>query len=520
MQYNNMLQQSAKERYETLKQHREHFLDRGQECSELTIPSLLPPDGFHSSTDLSNPFQSVGARGVNNLASKLLLLLLPPNSPFFRLSIAGDAKKDLDQQKEIKSEVEKSLATIEREVSSKIEQLDLRVSVFEALKHLIVAGNVLTYLPKKGTMRVFPLTNFVCKRDASGNIIEIVIEETIHPTYLDGDTLDRISQFEDYKPDEECDLYTHIYKLNDKEFYTCQEVKGIKIESSQGTYPIDSLPYQALRMVRVDNEDYGRGYVEEFLGDLKSLEGLSQALVESAAASSKVVFMVRPNSVTRKKDLANTRNGDIITGSADDVAVLQAQKQYDLQVVERSIAKLEERLSYAFLLNTAIQRDAERVTAQEIRYMAQQLETAMGGIYSLLSQEFQLPLVTILMKRMSQANEIPSLPKNSVKPTIITGVEALGRGNDLQKLREFVAEIANLAQVNPAIVQSINTQDLIKRIATGLGIDTEGLVKSDEELAQEQAAQEDAMQNQQMMQLAEKAVAPAVQGAMKQQQEG
>ena len=515
-----MLQQSAKERYETLKQHREHFLDRGQECSELTIPSLLPPDGFHSSTDLYNPFQSVGARGVNNLASKLLLLLLPPNSPFFRLSVSGNAKRDLDQQKEIKSEVEKSLATIEREVSSKIEQLALRVSVFEALKHLIVAGNVLTYLPKKGTMRVFPLTNFVCKRDASGNIVEIVIEETIHPTYLDGDTLERISQFEDYKPDEECELYTHIYKLNDKEFYTCQEVKGVKIESSQGTYPIDSLPYQALRMVRVDNEDYGRGYVEEFLGDLKSLEGLSQSLVESAAASSKVVFMVRPNSITRKKDLANTRNGDIITGSADDVAVLQAQKQYDLQVVERSIAKLEERLSYAFLLNTAIQRDAERVTAQEIRYMAQQLETAMGGIYSLLSQEFQLPLVTILMKRMSQANEIPSLPKNSVKPTIITGVEALGRGNDLQKLREFVAEIANLAQVNPAVVQSLNTQDLIKRIATGLGIDTEGLVKSDEELAQEQAAQEDAMQNQQMMQMAEKAIAPAVQGAMKQSQEG
>jgi hypothetical protein len=96
------------------------------------------------------------------------------------------------------------------------------------------------------------------------------------------------------------------------------------------------------------------------------------------------------------------------------------------------------------------------------------------------------------MKRMSQANEIPSLPKNSVKPTIITGVEALGRGNDLQKLREFVAEIANLAQVNPAVVQSLNAQDLIKRIATGLGIDTEGLVKSEEELAQEQAEQEEA----------------------------
>ena len=245
---------------------------------------------------------------------------------------------------------------------------------------------------------------------------------------------------------------------------------------------------------------------------------MSQALVESAAASSKVVFMVRPNSVTRKKDLANTRNGDIITGTQDDVSVLQAQKQYDLQVVERSIGKLEERMSYAFLLHTAIQRDAERVTAQEIRYMAEQLETSMGGIYSLLSQEFQLPLVKILMKRMSQAKEIPTLPKDSVRPTIITGIEALGRGNDLQKLREFVAEIGNLAQVNPQIAQSLNTDDLVKRIATGLGIDTEGLIKSSEELQQEQEDMQEQMQNQQMMQMVEKGVAPAVSGMMKQQQ--
>ena len=88
--------------------------------------------------------------------------------------------------------------------------------------------------------------------------------------------------------------------------------------------------------------------------------------------------------------------------------------------------------------------------------MAEQLETSMGGIYSLLSLEFQLPLVKILMKRMSQNKEIPSLPKGSVKPTIITGIEALGRGNDLQKLREFIAEFVQLAQVNPQVMQTLN----------------------------------------------------------------
>ena len=127
--------------------------------------------------------------------------------------------------------------------------------------------------------------------------------------------------------------------------------------------------------------------------------------------------------------------------------------------------------------------------------------------------------MTILMKRMSQANEIPSLPKNSVRPTIITGIEALGRGNDLQKLREFVAEVANLAQVNPQIVQSLNTQDLIKRIATGLGIDTEGLMKTEEELMAEEEAMMSQMQNQQIMGMAEKAVSPIASGIMKQQEE-
>ena len=415
----------------------------------------------------------------------------------------------MEQQPDIKTQVEKSLSDIEREVSNKIEELALRTSVFEALKHLIVGGNVLTYLPKDDTMRVYPLSQFVCRRDPQGTLIEIVIKESIAHTALDEDIKEQMKINGDYKDDENCDIYTHIYKLDTKKFYVCQEVKGIKIPSTIGTIMADAMPYQALRMVRIDSENYGRSFVEEFIGDLKSLEGLSQSLVESAAASSKVVFMVKPNAVTRKRDLANTRNGDIITGSEGDVAVLQANKQYDLQVVQQSIQKLEERMSYAFLLHTAIQRDAERVTAQEIRYMAEQLETSMGGVYSLLSQELQLPLVRVLMKRMSQTKEIPSLPKGSIKPTIITGIEALGRGNDLQKLREFVAEIGQLAQINPQVVQALNPNDLLTRLATGLGIDTEGLIKSPQQL---QAEQEAAMQQQQMQQVMDTAqdVAPQI----------
>ena len=52
------------------------------------------------------------------------------------------------------------------------------------------------------------------------------------------------------------------------------------IPKSQGSFPIDKSPYIPLRFNRVDGEDYGRGYVEEYYGDLKSLEGLTRAIVE------------------------------------------------------------------------------------------------------------------------------------------------------------------------------------------------------------------------------------------------
>ena len=48
---------SASGRYEKLVTERELYLDRARECAELTIPSLLPYEGFTYSNDLYQPYQ-------------------------------------------------------------------------------------------------------------------------------------------------------------------------------------------------------------------------------------------------------------------------------------------------------------------------------------------------------------------------------------------------------------------------------------------------------------------------------
>ena len=146
---------SAAKRYAQCETSRDMFLQRGRDAAELTIPMLLPPEGHSSSTIYQTPYQGVGARGVNNLASKLLLSLLPPNSPFFRLTIDDF---DVAQMAEgARGAVEEALARIERAAMQEIEANAMRVPVFEALKQLIVTGNALLYMPKEGGMKIFRL---------------------------------------------------------------------------------------------------------------------------------------------------------------------------------------------------------------------------------------------------------------------------------------------------------------------------------------------------------------------------
>ena len=502
--------------YKTLEQDRMPFLMRAIDAARYTIPTLVPPLGHSKATKFYTPYQSVGARGVNNLASKLLLALLPPNTPCFRLDVDENVLAKLGMMPEQKASVDSKLAKMERSVQRKIETEAIRVSVFEALKHTVVAGNALLYLPQAGGMKVFHLSNYVLQRDPMGKLLDMVVRETVSTAVL----TDEVKALLGTKPEDKAadsktdaptgtavnaesrtdniELFTHV-AWDDNKWRVYQEVKGMVIPSTKGTYPADKSPWIPIRMQKVDGESYGRGYVEEYIGDIKSLEGLSQAIVEGAAAAAKILFLVNPNGTTEMADLAETESGGFCEGTAADVSVLQLEKYNDFRVTLEAAAKIEERLSAAFMLNSSVQRTGERVTAEEIRFMAQELESSLGGVYSILSQELQLPLIVRLMFRMQRAKELPVLPKGIVKPVIVTGLEALGRGNDLNKLDTFMSAVMQI----PEAVSRVNWGDYMTRRATALCIDTEGLIKTDVQVQQEQ-------QQAQMMQMAQQGLAPAI----------
>lgn len=492
---------NAKKRYDELSSDRTQFLDEAQQASELTLPYLIRghEEYYSGMKQLKTPWQSVGAKGVVTLASKLMLALLPPQTSFFKLQL-DDSELGQDFTPEIRSELDLSFAKVERTILESIAASDDRVAVHQALQHLVVSGNALIFMGREG-LKVYPLNRFVVERDGNGNVLEIVTKERIAKKLIE-DELPSDLKVESVVDEstmgkEECDVYTHVKRENNRVVWH-QEVYGHILPKSVSKAPVDANPWLPLRFNVVDGEAYGRGRVGQFIGDLKSLEALSQALVEGSAAAAKVVFVVSPSSTTKPATLANAGNGAIVAGRPDDIGVIQVGKTADFKTAFDMTQIYERRLAEAFLVLNP--RNAERVTAEEVRMTQLELEQQLGGLFSLLTTEFLVPYLNRKLSVAQKTGDIPRIPKGIVKPTIVAGINSLGRGQDAVSLAQFLQTIAQTMGPE-AIAQYINPTEVVKRLAAAQGIDVLNLVKSVQEIQGEQQAaqqmQQQAMQAEQ-----------------------
>jgi hypothetical protein len=426
----------AKSRYDHLSSYRTNFLQTAVECSELTIPYLIQRDEFRvTHQSLKQPWQSVGSKAVVTLAAKLMLALLPPQTTFFKLQIRDD-KLGTELPAEIRSELDLSFAKIERMVMDSIAASSDRVVVHQAIKHLVVGGNALIYMGKEG-LKHYPLNRYVVERDGNGNVIEIVTKELINKKLLPKELVEKDNQVNDrnYAHEDDVEVYTHV-RLDNNRWLWHQEAYGKRVPGTEGKAPKDANPWLVLRFNSVDGENYGRGRVEEFLGDLKSLDALSQALVEGSAAAAKVVFVVSPSSTTKPATIAQAGNGAIVQGRPEDIGVIQVGKTADFSTAANLAATLERRVSEAFLILSV--RQSERTTAEEVRLTQLELEQSLGGLFSLLTVEFLIPYLNRKLLVLQRSGELPRIPKDLVNPTIVAGINALGRGQDRESLTAFI----------------------------------------------------------------------------------
>ena len=490
---------STKSDFTKLDSARSSHLERCRLCAEVTIPSTLPPDDFNSDDPLKSPFQSLGARGVNNLASKLLLTLMPPNEPIVKLQLPEDITEEIKNAsggQAKNSDIATELRIIEDGIIRYIEAQNHRTTFYRALKQLVVTGNTLLEFGKDGHLKAHKLSKYVLERSPSGFVHRIILREMVHEKEataimgkdIEGNDKGLVEVFTDCQ-----------YDFQTERWEVKQELGEDIVPDSEGSYKKQDLPYMAVVWLRDDEEVYGRGHVEQYLGDLLMYDKLSKAICEGSALASKFIFLLRRGSTIKLKDLKDANNGDVIHGDADDISCVGIEKDRDFGIALQKADRLEQELAKDYLMHTSIQRNAERVTAEEVRYMAQELEDGLGGIYSMLTTDLQLPYIRLIMSRMGI--KLPS----GIEPIIVTGFEALGRNHEIQKLTTTF-QLLNGFLGEDVVRTWTNPEEVIKRVSNATRVDTTDLFKDQATVQQETEQQQQmAMVQQAVPQIAEMA---------------
>lgn len=503
-------------RYHFLSGFRSAPLERAYQCAELTIPSVLPRAGTAESSDLPLPYQSLGARGSQNVASQIMLANLSPTRPVMRLDVDPAA---LAPGEEVSTQIQEDLQVWERKIMSKMALKHHRASLFNVILLMVITGAPAAYLSSNYGLRPYRMDQFVVDRQPDGTLLETITEDVIDVLSLPSsvveadDNLRNLAKSEDPRS-RRVKLYTqciHTAYLNrqtgevpanvpltqdgtpNMDTWTIrQEVLGVRLPVERVYF---ASPFLAPRWNQLTGERWARSLVEEVLGDLRSYEGLQKALVEASAIASRVKGLVNTvGGFTNINDLNNPHspNGAFIAGRDQDISFVTFDKILTgMQVTQAMAQTIEKRLSYSFLLETDVQPTGERVTATQIRRIARQLEAATGGASTAIGHELIQPLVEAVMEQMIRDGELPEEIRGVAKPVVLTGFDALGREQDLYNLDLFVG---SLQRLSPEAVSRVNVEDYAKRVGIAMNMNLDGLVVTEEEyqakMAQQQASQQ------------------------------
>jgi hypothetical protein len=380
------------------------------------------------------------------------------------------------------SEVRTMLSSGADLINREIEAQDIRRHVFGLVDYQLVVGSCIMEKVPKRAIKVHGLRNIAVTLDDTGEAIRLCVFEELNrlPEGVVG---------VEPKPLEDTyELYTmSTWIAQSKKWEVVQEIDGIVVSSK--TYSDKKHPFSYQGMNWNIGEPLHRPYIEDFIGTISSYDKLSKALTDGALIASKsLTFVDERGGRTRKKTVAESANGAVIDGRADDVTSFQHQKNYDFQVPMQVRAEARAELEDVFLAKNSITRQAERVTAEEIRQMAQELETALAGVYATVANRITKRIVTWIMDELG-------IDFKTIDVKIITGLNALGLNNEIMKLDGFLTRLAQMEKM-----AWVKDKELIDRYAEGYGVNTVNLLKTTEEYARDQQAMQEQMAMQQMAQ--------------------
>jgi len=270
------------------------------------------------------------------------------------------------------------------------------------------------------------------------------------------------------------------------------------------------MPVLVARWSLLPGETCGRGPGHLALPDTRTLNLLKQRGLEA------IDIQIRPPILANQRDVMGTldlRPGVVnIVRDRNGISEFKSQSRTD--ILQFSIEDLKASIKSIFFLDKLLlppRTETGEMTAFEVSQRVEQMQRVLGPVLSRINNELLSPLVVRSFKILLRSGRLPQVPAMLRERGInvdIVFVNQLARAQQIQDvstIQQWVQGLLQIAQLNPAVVDMINTDGIAKHTAKILGV-PEIAVQNDKTV---QAVREQRAQQQQQQQQ----MAMAVQGA-------
>lgn len=481
------------------------LVSRSELYSAWTIPGICSRTLNASEQEVS--FVEIGAGLVNNLANHIADVMFPVDQPFFAIGLSpkslwelrqetgapDDTSEAADPVSAAMGAVREEFVFIEGYAMSKLNIPMYRTRAVEALKHTIITGNAIIRRDDDKRI-VYGVKDMCVSRMYDGTIFELIIRDVMKTAAAPKHIRERIQasgKGHQYPDDADITLYTH-WKLDGGRYHQRQAYDEWELEDSKKSFSMIDSPFVDIVWSLASGEHYGRGLVEENRRLFNSLDKCTEAITDVTGIACDIKILVNPASSLNVEQLNKSQRGSYHSGKEGDLVAQTGVKLQDYQILVDRIERLERRLSQIFLMSSGGVRDAERVTAEEIRQYANELERAFGGLYSRLSLTWQMSEAEWALKNIA-----PDIDLDLMEIKVVTGMESLSREGQLNNFRLAMADLALVAGIPESLQEVLNPRKLADYIFTQRRINPKEFAYTVQQLKQMQEVKQ---QREQQMQ--------------------
>lgn len=448
------------------------FLIAADNLSRLTLPELNPSGNVNGSQsnysgpfrhDLEQPYSSVGTTAITGLGATLLGILFPVNVPWHELQIEVPLGREITGEGQ--TALDEVLVTIERRISDRLDRHQYKAILLQALYRVLVEGQVVIHrLPSGRGLRHIPLRSFVVERFA-GQVQFIVIKESLKD-----------------REGNESDLYTLVDYDKDEVWQQRRDEEPKQVGGVHaGDYILatTSIP---------DHDNYVYGYSSRFFGSLHHINSLQHDLIRASNIAAKSVMFLQEGSGLQPEMLARMRPGQVFMGDPQAIQWLTVEgKISDWAWVQEAVDRQAFELNKNFALSLSQRPDLvrDRQTAESVRRLAQELDSAVGAVAQVLQMTLQRPLAEAYLRDVLAEAQIPEL-EDDMKVVVTSGASALSRLSELQQL--FILLEKFLA--DPSFQQRVDTVEIFSHAAKVIGVPVSDFIREPAQAPVQQTVQQ------------------------------